>query len=180
VTPENKDPVAQRIYTYVSEAGHSGQEKDAFLSELAGRLKVDYEDLISRRILQLMNPDELREVAAQGFDIQLHTHRHRMPPGKDLFVKEIEDNRRALDLDGKNSGVLRHFCYPSGVYYAQSGELLRQCGVLSATTCDPGLAKQSSDPYYLPRFCDSMNIHDVVFEGWVSGAAALVPHTRRK
>jgi peptidoglycan/xylan/chitin deacetylase (PgdA/CDA1 family) len=180
LTSKNQSNTRQRISRFASEAGYSWREKDALLSELAGRLAVDYGDLGSRRILQIMNPDELRVVAAQGFDPQLHTHRHRMPKRKDLFVKEIEDNRLALDLAGKGNGVFRYFCYPSGVYYAESGGWLRQCGVLSATTCDPGLASQSSDPYYLPRFCDAMNVRDIVFEGWVSGAASLLPHRRHK
>ena len=125
-----------------------------------------------------MNPAELRGVASQGFDIQLHTHRHRMPRERDLFVKEIEDNRRALELGGKDDGRFRHFCYPSGVYYPQTAEWLRQCGILSAATCDPGIAAQSSNPYYLPRFSDSMNIHGIVFEAWVSGVRGL-PRRRR-
>jgi hypothetical protein len=180
LTSENRPTAWRLVSRFVSEAGYSGREKDLLLGELAGRLAVDYGDLGSRRILQLMNPDELRIVAAQGFDLQLHTHRHRMPREKDLFVKEIEDNRRALHIDGKDNGGFRHFCYPSGVYYAESGGWLRQCGVLSATTCDPGLASQSSDSYYLPRFSDAMNVHDIVFEGWVSGAAGLLPRRRRK
>jgi peptidoglycan/xylan/chitin deacetylase (PgdA/CDA1 family) len=165
----NQAKAWRRISKFASEAGYSGREKDALLGELAGRLAIDYGDLNSRRILQLMNPGELRIVAAQGFDLQLHTHRHRMPQEKDLFVKEIEDNRRALAMDGVDKGVFRHFSYPSGIYYAETGEWLRQCGILSATTCERGLASQSSDPYCLPRFSDSMNVHDIVFEGWVSG-----------
>lgn len=125
LTSENRAHTWQRISKFVAEAGDSGREKDALLGELAGRLAIDYRDLCSRRILQLMNSHELRVVAALGFDLQLHTHRHRLPPRKDLFVKEIDDNRRALDLDGKDNGVLRHFCYPNGVYCAESGGWLR-------------------------------------------------------
>jgi peptidoglycan/xylan/chitin deacetylase (PgdA/CDA1 family) len=169
LTPANRANAWQRISQFASRPDYSALDKDALLADLAGRLAVDYADLCARRILQLMNPGELRTVAAQGFDVQLHTHRHRMPRDKDLFLKEIHDNHRALDGDGKDAGVFRHFCYPSGVYYAESAEWLRQCGVLSATTCVPGLAAQSSDPYYLPRFTDTMNVPDLVFEGWISG-----------
>jgi peptidoglycan/xylan/chitin deacetylase (PgdA/CDA1 family) len=169
LTPANQTRTWRRISEFASGAEYSGLEKDALLGELASRLAVDYGDLASRRILQLMNPNELRIVAAQGFDLQLHTHRHRMPQEKELFFKEIEDNRRALAMDGQDQRLFRHFCYPSGIYHAGSGAWLRECGILSATTCVPGLASRSSDPYYLPRFTDSMNIHGIVFEGWVSG-----------
>jgi hypothetical protein len=92
-----------------------------------------------------------------------------MPQERDLFVKEIEDNRRALEFGGKDNGLFRHFCYPSGIYYPETAEWLRQCGILTATTCVSGIASQLSDPYYLPRFSDSMNIPGLVFEGWLCG-----------
>jgi peptidoglycan/xylan/chitin deacetylase (PgdA/CDA1 family) len=176
LTPENLGGAWQEISRYASESGLSGREKDALLAELANRLGVDYEDICSRRILQLMNPDELRAVAAWGFDLQLHTHRHRMPKEKGLFVKEIEDNRAALAR--VSGGACRHFCYPSGVCYPESGDLLREHGIVSATTCEPGLASPSSSPYYLARFCDSTSTRDLVFEAWTSGAARLLPHRR--
>jgi peptidoglycan/xylan/chitin deacetylase (PgdA/CDA1 family) len=175
LTAENRMVVRSRIWKAVSEAGYSAREKDCLLRELADRLGIDYEEICSRRILHLMNTDELRETAALGFDLQLHTHRHRMPPETDLFVREIEDNRRTLEIARGEEGAFRHFCYPSGVHYADSGRVLRECGVLSATTCDPGVASRRSDPRYLPRYLDSMNIPDVVFEAWVSGAAGFLP-----
>ena len=93
-------------------------------------------------------------------------------------MREIEENRSSLQR--ATGGEFRHFCYPSGVYYNESGETLRECGVVSATTSDPGLASPSSDPYYLPRFCDTTNTPDIVFTAWTSGAARLLPHRRRQ
>jgi peptidoglycan/xylan/chitin deacetylase (PgdA/CDA1 family) len=180
LTSANRPGVWRKISEFASQAGYSGREKDDLLSGLADRLTVDYGLLRSQRILQLMNPDEIRAIAGRGFDVQLHTHRHRTPLQKDLFVKEVEDNRRALDLDGQGGRVFRHFCYPSGVYRGEYGGWLRECGVRSATTCDPGLASPWSDPYYLPRFCDSMEVPDVIFDAWVSGADGLLPHRRHK
>jgi peptidoglycan/xylan/chitin deacetylase (PgdA/CDA1 family) len=176
LTPENLGSAWREISRFASESGLSGKEKDALLAELANRLGVDYEDICSRRILQLMNPDELRAIAARGFDLQLHTHRHRMPKEKKLFVKEIEDNRAALAH--VSSSASRHFCYPSGVCYPESEDLLRECGIVSATTCEPGWASPSSSPYSLARFCDSTSTRDLVFEAWTSGAAGLLPHRR--
>jgi peptidoglycan/xylan/chitin deacetylase (PgdA/CDA1 family) len=176
LTPENQKSACRRIAKAVAEAGSSAQEKDGVLRELAGRIGVDYDEICSRRILQLMNVEELRELPRRGFDLQLHTHRHRMPRDSKLFAREIEDNRHGLEAAATLEGGFHHFCYPSGVYYSDSGELLRKCGVLSATTCDPGLASRSSDPFYLPRYLDSTSVPDVVFEAWVTGASRLLPH----
>ena len=170
----NLAEVRQRLYAFASGARLSAADKDALLAELSGRLRVDYGEICRSRVLQLMNPDELRDAAAQGFDLQLHTHRHRMPVDGDLFIKEVEDNRAALSR--VREGAVRHFCYPSGVYYAQSGELLGRCGVVSATTCEPGLVSASTNPFYLNRYSDDMLTHDLVFEACTSGVAWLLPH----
>ena len=68
----------------------------------------------AKRILQLMNAQELAEVATNGIDVQLHTHRHRTPEEETLFRQEITENReRIRALTGREA---THFCYPSGVY----------------------------------------------------------------
>lgn len=179
VARKNLQDLWNEISRYAAKSGLSASKKDLMLEELAERLgaAADYKKICSSRILQLMNPDELGAIAAQGFDIQLHTHRHRMPEAKDLLAREIEDNQTALaPVCGS---VFRHFCYPSGVYYTGSEEVLRNCDLLSATTCDPGLASSSTNPYYLPRFCDSMRTHEVAFSAWTTGAFEFMPHRRQ-
>ena len=101
-----------------------------------------------------------------------------MPRGKDGFLKELQDNQSALSPFVPHP--MRHFCYPSGVYYPESEALLTTTGILSATTCDPGLASATSNLQYLPRYLDAMNISDTVFESWVTGAASLLPHRNSK
>jgi hypothetical protein len=48
--------------------------------------------------------------------VQLHTHRHRVPEQRDPFIREIDDNRRALADCGLDPPRLTHFSYPSGVH----------------------------------------------------------------
>ena len=57
----------------------TGLQKDELAARLARFLKIDYDRLKAKRILQLMNAHELQEVARNGVDVQLHTHRHRKP-----------------------------------------------------------------------------------------------------
>lgn len=149
----------------------TGREKNEIASRLASALKIDYADLTSKRILQLMNEKEIAEIAKAGVDVQLHTHRHRTPDDEVLFQREIDDNRRRIEtLTGKSP---RHFCYPSGVYRQEFVSWLQKDGVLSATTCDAGLVHSGDNPFLLSRFVDTTGRTQIEFESWVSGVGAL-------
>jgi peptidoglycan/xylan/chitin deacetylase (PgdA/CDA1 family) len=110
-------------------------------------------------------------------DIQLHTHRHRTPSDRTLFLREIEDNRKRIEaMTGSRP---TQFCYPSGAYEEAFLPWLREAGVESATTCDPGIATRSSEPLLLPRLVDSSTLSPVEFEGWLAGVADMLPHRAR-
>jgi peptidoglycan/xylan/chitin deacetylase (PgdA/CDA1 family) len=164
------------IHEAARRAALSGRQKDDLLAALAARLSIDYPTLCARRLLHLMNPDEVREVAAAGVEVQLHTHRHRVSRRRDLFMKEIEDNRRAIEQVSPSPAV--HFCYPSGRHLPEFEEYLAAAGVRSAVTCRPALATKSANPYLLPRVLDVAAMAPVEFEAWLSGIAGLLPRRR--
>ena len=150
----------------------TGYQKNELLERLAGFLGLDYHVFVTKRLLQIMRPEEITEMARAGFDIQLHTHRHRTPLEETLFRKEITDNRqRVVEASGRTP---THFCYPSGHYETAFLPWLEREGVISATTCDPGLASKQSHPLLLPRFVDTMMQPMHVFEAWLSGVGHLV------
>jgi peptidoglycan/xylan/chitin deacetylase (PgdA/CDA1 family) len=152
--------------------GMSGPEKDELCARLAKLLGIDYEALVSTRMLQLMNARELGEVASSGVDVQLHTHRHRTPEDEILFRREIQDNRaRILALASTSA---RHFCYPSGVYRAMFFPWLAEEQVVSATTCDSGLATRNSEMLLIPRFIDTQKKPSTEFESWLCGVGDLL------
>ncbi len=177
--------VALRIREYGNSAGLSGQEKDDLLRAITRRLGLEYDSMFSNRLLHLMTPAQVREVAAAGIDMQLHTHRHRTPDDCGAFVKEIEDNRAGIEAILAPAGATRvrsqltHFCYPSGIYKAAFVTWLRDLGIVSATTCDFGLATRADEPLLLPRLVDTGNISALEFESWLTGVAGLLPHRRR-
>lgn len=173
----------ERAYAIVAAAcaarGLSGAEKDNILNEVASRLQLDYADLIRRRVLQLMSADEVSRLPRDLIDVQLHTHRHRVPTEANAFEREIVDNRREIvSMTSAPAESVRHFCYPSGVTNPSFPGWLTRLGVRSATTCFPGIASKESDPLMLPRLIDTMNLSDVEFEGWLTGASAFLPRRR--
>jgi peptidoglycan/xylan/chitin deacetylase (PgdA/CDA1 family) len=154
----------------------TGYQKNELLERLADFLGADYAAFVAKRLLQIMRPEEITEMARAGFDIQLHTHRHRTPLDEPLFRKEITDNRqRIMEATGRTP---THFCYPSGHYETAFLPWLEREGVTSATTCDPGLASRQSHPLLLPRFVDTTMQPLHVFEAWLSGAGHLVSARR--
>jgi peptidoglycan/xylan/chitin deacetylase (PgdA/CDA1 family) len=148
----------------------TGSEKNEIAKRLAKVLGIDYEALARKRILQLMNAGEIREIASSGIDIQLHTHRHRTPDDESSFRREIAENRdRIQTFTGKRA---THFCYPGGVYRKDFGEWLREEKVESATTCDAGLAERQANQFLLPRFVDTSTRTQLEFESWLAGVGS--------
>jgi peptidoglycan/xylan/chitin deacetylase (PgdA/CDA1 family) len=164
---------AQRdIMAFVDRARLPLPERTALAERLAELLGDDYEAIRAKRILTVMTGDEAAELTRGGdIDIQLHTHRHRTPLDHALFLREINDNRERVDRI--REAPARHFCYPSGVYRSELLPWLREAGVSTASTCDPGLASTKSEPLLLPRLVDTSFLSPLDVEGWLTGMSAF-------
>jgi peptidoglycan/xylan/chitin deacetylase (PgdA/CDA1 family) len=176
-TDAGRAKIVRDLLALADRENRTGLQRDEIAEKLARVLNIDYAELKAKRILTLMNEQELREVSENGIDVQLHTHRHRTPEDQTLFRKEIQDNRSAIQQLTGAQPV--HFCYPSGVYQPAFLPWLREENVLSATTCDVGLAKQGTESLLLPRFVDQQTRTQVEFESWVTGVGDLLA-VRRK
>ena len=155
----------------------SAKRKDQLLTSLAERLSVDYPAILSKRILHLLSAEELSSLAAEGVDIQLHTHRHHAPKTRDGFMLEMGENRNFITRFTKQP---HHFSYPDGAYADCYGPWLDACDVISATTCEPGLVTNHSDRHKLPRLVDTSLLQLVELEGWISGFSNFLPRKQIK
>jgi peptidoglycan/xylan/chitin deacetylase (PgdA/CDA1 family) len=161
------------IFSIARERGLKAEDKDALAASLARELGVDYDALLARRIMHNLTAPEVQRLAERGVDVQLHTHRHRVPKDRALFIREIEDNRESIRrLTGKTAS---HFCYPSGVHDPAFLPWLKDSGVVSATTCELGLASPDDDPLLLPRLLDVSALSTIEFEGLVAGVSFALP-----
>lgn len=169
--------VAMReIHEFTREQKLSAEGKDALIESLARHLSVDYQDLLARRVMHNLTPAEVKQLSNEGVDVQLHTHRHRTPKDRDLFLREIADNRKSIvAMTGK---AANHFCYPSGKYNAAFLPWLHEAGIVSATTCESGFATQTANPLLLPRVLDAGTLSQIEFEGWLTGISAALPRRR--
>ena len=145
------------------------------LGELLG---VDFEAILKTRGLGLVTREEIRLLMADGVDIQLHTHRHRLPLDKSAILKELAENKAILEpLTGK---ALRHFCYPSGKWSHDVLPILANAGMKSAVTCDRGLNYPTTDVLALNRFLDGEHISQIEFEAEAAGYMELLRRLRSR
>jgi len=163
-----------RVRETASRERWSAEEKHEWLARFARHLGLDWEDFLDSRLITLMHPEEIGILDPAIVDVQLHTHRHRVPEEKDLFLREIADNRRALAECGLDFQHLTHFCYPNGIHRPTFLPWLVEAGVTSAVTTEPGLASRRHDPLLLPRFIDTGTTSEVEFDGWASGVREFI------
>jgi peptidoglycan/xylan/chitin deacetylase (PgdA/CDA1 family) len=168
---------ANKIVQWADSQTLTGAQKDDLAAKLAGSLHINYQELRAKRLLQLMNRQEIKQLAEAGIDFQLHTHRHRAPLNEELFRREIQDNRAWIT--GATGNISRHFCYPSGVYRREFLPWLSEEQVVSATTCETGLATAHDNPLLLPRMVDTSGRTDLEFESWLTGVGEFLPRRKR-
>jgi peptidoglycan/xylan/chitin deacetylase (PgdA/CDA1 family) len=170
--PEARQTALEQIVEFANRRQLSTEQKNELAAEVAHQLGIHYQRLLDQRILQLMRPDEIAELAASGIGFELHTHRHRTPRDRALFEKEIQDNSDMLEAITKRRPT--HFCYPSGDYDMMFLPWLNEKGVVSATTTEGGLASSRSRSLLLPRFVDTTGRTALEFESWLTGLGTLI------
>jgi peptidoglycan/xylan/chitin deacetylase (PgdA/CDA1 family) len=172
-----RQQASDEIVAWADGQNINGSQKNEIAARVAQKLGINYQELLAKRILHLMNQREVRELAGSGVDFQLHTHRHRTPLKEDLFRAEITENKeRVAEVTGS---IPKHFCYPSGAYRPEFLPWLQSENIASAVTCDTGIATPRSNPLLLPRLVDTSGRSDLEFESWVNGIGHFIS-TRKK
>jgi peptidoglycan/xylan/chitin deacetylase (PgdA/CDA1 family) len=168
-----QDPTAATIALITAaEKAMPLAQRQQLLRPIARALEQDLDHVLTGGRFRLLNPEEIQELVRHGIDIQLHTHTHRLPDDRfEAAVCEIEQNRKALR--GFTKSELKHFCYPSGFHSPHHPEWLTKLGIVSATTCDPGMNPPGTSPMLLRRYLDGNETSDIEFEAEVCGLREL-------
>lgn len=148
------------------------RERQEICQRLGDKLGVDYGQILRSRILSLLTSEEIEALPASGIDVQLHTHRHRLPNDETDARQEIEDNRQFLSQVVQ--GPLVHFCYPSGIWDPSQFPWLEAEGVVSATSCQDGFNTAATNKLALRRFLDEDDLSTIEFEGSLCGFHELL------
>ncbi len=148
-------------------------ERQALCHQLGEALGVDYEAIARSRRLNQLNLDEVAQLRDYGIDVQLHTHRHRLPLDNAVACRE-EIRRNRASLEPVVGGPLRHFCYPSGIWHQSHWPCLEQEGMVSATTSVTGMNTRSTPRYRLFRILDKNTLPAIEFEAELFGFSEIV------
>ncbi len=152
------------------------EQRVALSEKVAQLLQVDYAHIRETGMMSLLTQCEILALAGMGIDVQLHTHRHTFPDGRDEAEREIRDNRAVLEPLLRHP--LKHFCYPSGVWTRSHWSILEELSVRTATTCEPGLNDHSVSPLGLKRLLDREDMAQIEFEAELYGFKELIRDAR--
>jgi peptidoglycan/xylan/chitin deacetylase (PgdA/CDA1 family) len=162
--PDSNDSLEAAVLAWVRSHGDASA-RQACVQALGDAAGVDVRPLIENRVFGHMNAMELQEAAALGVDLQLHTHTHSMHGMDPSAVRrEIELNRTWMaKVLGRPAASFTHFCYPSGEHQESVRGVLRECGIVSATTTEPGSVGRTDDRLAMRRIldCESISLEEL-------------------
>jgi predicted ATP-grasp superfamily ATP-dependent carboligase/peptidoglycan/xylan/chitin deacetylase (PgdA/CDA1 family) len=149
-----------------------GVQRGDLMRRLGELLDVKYEAVLQTNAFNILTRQEVRELAAAGVDIQLHTHRHQLPLDETKAKKEVMECRAVLEPLVQKP--LKHFCYPSGFWSEKQWRWLAAVGVETGTTCDIGLDYPRTPRLALKRLLDGEDRSQIEFEAEMCGLAEIM------
>lgn len=176
----SKDRVAVgNQWVEFAETHLSWEQRQELLPVISNALHLEPESTFQSGRFRIVDREQVRQLHERGIDVQLHTHRHRLPDVSfEALRDEVTQNKVLLDTwTGKSC---MHFCYPSGVYNHRQSEWLERIGILSSTTCDPGMNDTGAHPQRLRRILDRESWSDLEFDAAMSGVRRLFSRRQQK
>ncbi|QGJ70719.1 Hypothetical protein PBC10988_24170 [Planctomycetales bacterium 10988] len=162
-TKTSKKQFLRKTLDHVESLPWEGDSKLQFCQELAKVLKVDGDELLEKRFWHSMNREEAKELAEQGFLLQVHTHRHRNVVDHAEEVEEEAKTCREL-LEAATGKPARHFCYPTGKWQQSAWTDLRRAGMQTAVTTMLGPNFPQTSPLCWRRQLDGEDRTQLEFE----------------
>lgn len=173
--PKDKSDFISEVSGHIEKTGLSRERVIEIFEVLGSLLGVEKGELdLQSRRFDYMSTEELIGIGASGCSVQLHGHVHNYPVDNPSALGSDIRTCQAV-LTGLGFSGPWHYCYPSGSFDRFAKDVLAGEGVVSATTCHPGLIDLSAmgSKKYLPRFLDGENVSQIEFEAEMSGVMSL-------
>lgn len=122
------------------------------------------------RRFEYLSLGDIKELHKYGCTPELHGHDHHYYIG-DTYATQADISLCKEHLSRASEYASKHYCYPSGAHDENACHILQSLGVISGSTCIPGLVPtgQPNGIYYLPRFLDGHDVRQIEFEAEMSG-----------
>jgi peptidoglycan/xylan/chitin deacetylase (PgdA/CDA1 family) len=144
-----------------------------YVTALARTLGADVAALLDGRVWHCMTPETVRELAGNGFAMQLHTHSHyNVVDYADQAGEQVRVCRDAVE--GTTGRPAPHFCYPSGRWTKSIWPTLEREGVRTATTTRMGPNFPETPLLALRRLMNGEDRSQLEFEFEVSNVRWLL------
>lgn len=111
----------------------------------------EWDRAIGAGVVELMDADELRLIAADGVEVGSHSVTHPSLARLERVELEAEARESAARLEALGLPRPKVLAYPYGERPPMAGPLLRGAGYEAAFTVSPGVVFRGADPYGLPR-----------------------------
>jgi hypothetical protein len=172
-TVERRDSLVAPVVEALYETHATPDRRLDFCRQLAAALDVDIDAKLRARLWDRLTPGEVRDVADQGFGVQLHTHSHRnVIRFREQVREEVRTNREVLERLAARRAV--HFCYPLGLWDRGVWADLAAEGVESAVTTRNGPNYPQTPLLALRRHLTGEAMTDLEFEFEMSGLRWLI------
>jgi peptidoglycan/xylan/chitin deacetylase (PgdA/CDA1 family) len=125
-----------------------------------------------------LDAETIRALAAEGLNVELHTHRHRFSE-LDCAAAAREIAANSLYIKSLTGRCPRHFCFPRGEYRPEQLSILQSAGILTATTTRNELVSLSDSRLEWPRIVDSESVTELEFEAELTGFMSILRRLRR-
>jgi peptidoglycan/xylan/chitin deacetylase (PgdA/CDA1 family) len=95
--------------------------------------------------------EQVTEMSAGGMAMEAHSYTHEGLFGRDrdFLIWQMLGSKEAIEE--RTGRPVRFFCYPSGYYDEQAGQVLQELGYWAATTTEYGLSHSTNGRYALSR-----------------------------
>lgn len=151
IATSNRTTLFHSIYLLLRNRGVKARE------EILARLEASPRNMQVRLTHRPMNPDELRQLAAQpGIHIGAHTVSHSYLPSLTPADQQFEIAASREWLECELGRPIKDFSYPHGGIDAGARAAAAAAGMETGVTCEERATRAGNDPLSIPRFM----VHD--------------------
>ena len=161
-----------------TERGVNFSARFNLLAPIAHALGVDLADILKDNRFRLLDRSELKEAFHGGLDIQLHTHRHKLPDASfDSMAEAIERIARRSD----QSSALNHVTFATRAGNTAANNLNGlHASASPPRRCDPRSQRPEHSVMLLKRYLDGENSSDIAFDAEICGVRELARSFRAR